>query len=72
MAEPRHPVVRIIVIRYDKCHSGTVQPREFAARVVAYVLVLPVSLLMKLGVFRVIGGLKNAEHRALQEPANKT
>jgi hypothetical protein len=42
---------------------GTVQPREFAARVVAYVLVLPLSLLMMLGVFRVIGGLKNAEHR---------
>jgi hypothetical protein len=31
-------------------------------RVVAYVLVLPLSLLMMLGVFRVIGGLKNAEH----------
>jgi hypothetical protein len=30
-----------------------------AARVVAYVLVLPLSLLMMLGVFRVIGGLKN-------------
>jgi hypothetical protein len=30
------------------------------SRVVAYVLVLPLSLLMMLGVFRVIGGLKNA------------
>ena len=33
------------------------------ARVVAYVLVLPLSLLMMLGVFRVTGGLKTAEHR---------
>ena len=42
----------------------TIQPREFAARVVGYVLVLPLSLLMMLAVFRVIGGLKNAEHRS--------
>ena len=33
------------------------------ARAVAYVLVLPLSLLTMLGVFRVIGGPKNAEHR---------
>ena len=42
----------------DRPASGTRR-----GRVAGYVLVLPLSLLMMLGVFRVIGGLKNAEHR---------
>ena len=34
-----------------------------AARVVAYLLVWPLCLLTMLGVFRIVGGLRTAEHR---------